>query len=266
MRALDRLPRPRMARGPSHCTRGSAAARSRAARPSAGSSAAPMIVSVAATSRRKQAPRGECGRRILFLAQMRDQHAMQAIARTCAATARARAPTGTRRASWRACAAGSARGASSCSTSSRSAIASDARVASSPAGRSRYRSVPVSATISARSGYASRHAAIAGWLRRACSAISATASAALPCVTGADGRLYNHPILRRQQPRPARGRAPVAVVGVGEIRRDEKERGGAGSRHGRTERCTSESRRARRRHSPARLSMRGIIRSGCTRT
>ena len=82
-------------RGPSHCTRGSLAASvARGVGRAPGSSAAPMIDSVAGTSARQHAPGGEQRARILLLAQMRDQHAMQAVARLARPGRRARAPTG----------------------------------------------------------------------------------------------------------------------------------------------------------------------------
>ena len=153
VRALDRLPRPRVrARAqPLHAriVRGERRARRR---PSAGSSAAPMIVSVAGTSRRQPAPRGE--------------H---------------RAPDPSPRAGARPARNAGGRGACAANgTSARADWIDDARLvahrrrqvsrrivlqhdqrdrpsssddsaSASPAGRSRYRSVPVSATTSARS-------------------------------------------------------------------------------------------------------------------
>src|SRR5882672_7830972 len=63
----------------------------------------------------------------------------------------------------------------SCSTTSRSASSSEAR-ASLSVRMSRYRSVPVSTTTNGESGNRSRNCAIEAWLRRACSAIIASAA------------------------------------------------------------------------------------------
>ncbi len=66
-------------RGPAQRTRRSAPARSRAACPSAGSSAAPMMVSVTGRSAGSRRHASNTVARILFVAQMGDQHAMQTI-------------------------------------------------------------------------------------------------------------------------------------------------------------------------------------------
>ena len=107
--------------------------------------------------------------------------------RACAATARARAPTGTRRAPCRAARRARAAGASSCSTISRSASVIDASVAASPAGqvaievgageRDDERPVRVRACATRRSRR---------WLRRACSATMTSAAAPRPSPIAAD--------------------------------------------------------------------------------
>ena len=193
-------------------------------RPSAGSSAAPMIVSVAGRRGGSSRHARNTVARILLVAQVRDQHALQASARLCG-QGRANAPTGTRTRGARN-AAGRWPSASSCSTTSRSASPTSERGRGRrPAGRGRDRCRSARRRADARGTTRATRRSPDGCVARA--ARSERPRSRGPSRRGSSGRLYNHRqsgASRRAQRAAVRQLPLLATAAYGVTRRSVGER------------------------------------------